>query len=66
MDTNPKLGTAMRRGNWKMIVKEDKVQLFNLKNDPQETTNVADQHSELSSSMKQAIDRFKKDVTPGS
>jgi arylsulfatase A len=62
----PKLGTAMRRGNWKMIVKEDKVQLFNLKNDPQETTNVADQHSELSSSMKQAIDLFKKDVTPGS
>ncbi|MFT5302493.1 MAG: hypothetical protein ACI814_003309, partial [Mariniblastus sp.] len=62
----PKLGTAMRRGNWKMIVKEDKVQLFNLKNEPQETTNVADQHSELGSSMKQGIDRFKKEVTPGS
>lgn len=62
----PKLGTAMRRGNWKMIVKEDQVQLFNLKNDPQETSNVTVQHAELSRSMKQAINRFKKDVTPGS
>ena len=62
----PKLGTAMRRGHWKMIVKEDKLQLFNLKDDPQETTNVSDQHSELSRSMKQAIDRFKTEVTPGS
>ena len=62
----PKLGTAMRRGDWKMIVKEDSVQLFNLQEDPQETTDVADQHPEVTSSMKQAIDRFKTNVTPGS
>ena len=62
----PKLGTAMRRGDWKMIVHEENVQLFNLRNDPQETTDVAARHPEVVSSMKHAIDRFKTDVTPGS
>jgi len=62
----PKLGTAMRRGDWKMIVKKDKVQLFNLRKDPQESTEVAAQHPEITKSMRKAIDRFKKDVTPGS
>lgn len=62
----PKLGTAMRRGDWKMIVKEENVQLFNLQLDPQEATNVADQHPGVASSMKQAIDQFKTNVTPGS
>jgi arylsulfatase A-like enzyme len=62
----PKLGTAMRRGDWKMIIKEESVQLFNLQLDPQESNNVADQHPEVASSMKQAIDRFKTNVTSGS
>ena len=62
----PKLGTAMRRGDWKMIVKEDNVQLFNLQNDPRETTHVNDQHPEIAGSMSKAIDRFKAEVTPGS
>ena len=62
----PKLGTAIRRGDWKMIVKKDKVQLFNLRKDPQESTDVAAQHPEITKSMRKAIDRFKKDVTPGS
>lgn len=62
----PKLGTAMRRGDWKMIVKADNVQLFNLQSDPQETTSVADRHTEVTTAMKQAIDRFKSEVTPGS
>ncbi len=62
----PKLGTAMRRGDWKMIVKEDKVQLFNLQSDPRETTDVTDQHPAIAGSMRKAIDRFKAEVTPGS
>jgi len=62
----PKLGTAMRRGDWKMIVKEENVQLFNLQLDPQEITDVADQHPGVTRSMKQAIDRFKTNVTSGS
>jgi arylsulfatase A-like enzyme len=62
----PKLGTAMRRGDWKMIVKEDKVQLYNLQKDPRESNDVSAKHPELTKSMGQAIDRFKTDVTPGS
>ena len=62
----PKLGTAMRRGDWKIIVKEENVQLFNLQRDPQEVTDVADQHPEVTQSMKQAIERFKTNVTAGS
>ncbi len=62
----PKLGTAMRRGDWKMIIKQNNVQLFNLQNDPRETTNVASQNSEITQSMRQAIERFKAEVTPGS
>ena len=61
----PKLGTAMRREDWKMIIKEADVQLFNLKDDPQETTNVVDQHPDVAHSMQQAIDEFKASVTPG-
>lgn len=62
----PKLGTAMRRGHWKMIVKEGNIQLFNLQDDPKESTNVVDQHPEVAQSMKAAIDQFKNEVTPGS
>lgn len=62
----PKLGTAMRRGNWKMIVKGDDVQLYNLKADLKETTNVATEHPEITESMHQAIEKFKQTVVPGS
>ena len=61
----PKLGTAMRRGDWKMIIKEQSVQLYNLQFDPQEATDVASRHPDIATSMKQAIDRFKANVTPG-
>ena len=62
----PKLGTAMRRGDWKMIVKGDDVQLYNLKTDRKETTNVATENPEVTRSMRQAIDDFKQTVVPGS
>jgi arylsulfatase A-like enzyme len=62
----PKLGTAMRRGNWKMILKEGEGQLYNLKKDLKETTNVADELPEIAASMRKAIEEFKKTVVPGS
>lgn len=61
----PKLGTAMRRGKWKMIVKENNVQLFDLMEDPREMNNVSDAYPEVARSMKLAIEKFKKEVTPG-
>ncbi len=62
----PKLGTAMRRGGWKMIVKGENVELFDLQLDPREIIDVADRYPDVTRSMKQAIDRFKTNVTPGS
>jgi arylsulfatase A len=62
----PKLGTAMRHDNWKMIIKGDDLQLYNLKNDLKETTNVAAQNPEITGRMRRAIEQFKQTVTPGS
>ena len=55
-----------KRGDWKMIVKEQSVQLYNLRLDPQESTDVVARHPDIAGSMKQAIDEFKANVTPGS
>ncbi|PXA03382.1 sulfatase [Coraliomargarita sinensis] len=62
----PKLGTAMRRGDWKMILKDGKVQLYNLEKDLKETSNVADKYPEVVESMRAAIEQFKATVVPGS
>jgi arylsulfatase A len=58
----PKLGTAMRDGGWKMIVKSDDVKLYDLNNDIGEQTNLADQHPQRVKAMKLAIDAFKEDM----
>ena len=62
----PKLGTAMLRDDWKMILKDGKGQFYNLKNDLKETTNVVAEHPEVARSMQQAIQEFKETVVPGS
>ena len=56
----------MRRGEWKMIIKQNDIQLFNLRTDPKESMNVADDNPETAASMQQAIEDFKKNITPGS
>ena len=62
----PKLGTALRRGNWKMIAKDGNIELYDLARDPKEETNVAAGNGETAASMREAIERFKTDVVPGS
>ena len=62
----PKLGTAMRLGDWKMIIKGDDIQLYDLKNDLLETKNVALQNAQITARMRQAIENFKQSVIPGS
>ena len=59
----PKLGTAMRDGDWKMIVKQDKVQLFNLADDLGERRNLVKQYPERVTSMRAAIERWKDETT---
>ena len=62
----PKLGTAMRRGKWKMIVKGEDVQLFDLEGDLKETTNITSESPAVTTSMREAIERFRETVVPGS
>jgi arylsulfatase A len=58
----PKLGTAMRDGNWKMIVRDGNVKLFNLSKDISESKNIAADHPGRTKSMQAQIEAFKKEV----
>ncbi|HIG31389.1 MAG TPA: sulfatase [Planctomycetes bacterium] len=64
----PKLGTAMRRGNWKMIIKEDKAQLYDLNTNLIEDSekNLVDKEPKIAAEMKAAIEKWKKDTVNGS
>ncbi len=60
----PKLGTAMRDGHWKMQTKGDIVELYDLSRDIKESTNVSDKFPKRSEEMKAAIEKWKLAVTP--
>jgi arylsulfatase A len=60
----PKLGTAMRDGYWKMLTRGDVVELYDLSKDIKETTNIADRYPERAREMKAAIEKWKLEVTP--
>ena len=61
----PKLGTAMRDGRWKMQTKGDVVELYDLSRDIKETANIADRNPQRTEEMKTAIEKWKLEVTPG-
>jgi arylsulfatase A-like enzyme len=58
----PKLGTAMRDGDWKMIVKSEKAELYDLSKDIGETNNLASTHPERATAMKLAVESWKEEV----
>lgn len=62
----PKLGTAMRDGDWKMLVKGDKIELYNLATDIGERTNLTARHPDRTKSMTAAIHEWKTATVPGS
>lgn len=62
----PKLGTAMRRGPWKLIVKGDDLELYHLEQDPGETANVVADHPDVVAAMRAEVEQFKATVVPGS
>jgi arylsulfatase A-like enzyme len=62
----PKLGTAMRYGHWKMQTKGDVVELYDLSKDIKETTNIKDMYPERTKKMKAAIEQWKIEVSPQS
>lgn len=59
----PKLGTAMRDGHWKMQTRDNVIELYNLSKDIKETTNIADKHPKRTEKMKTAIEKWKIEVT---
>ena len=58
----PKLGTAMRDRNWKMIVKANKIELYDLDKDIGEKNNLVEKYPERAKKMKEAIAKWKKEV----
>jgi arylsulfatase A-like enzyme len=58
----PKLGTAMRDGDWKMIVSSKGVELFDLSRDIGEKNNLAETHSRRAARMQEAIENWKREV----
>jgi arylsulfatase A-like enzyme len=59
----PKLGTAMRDKNWKMIVSSKKYELYNLDNDIKEERNLVAEFPERASRMKETLLNWSKSVT---
>ncbi len=59
----PKLGTAMRDKNWKMIVSSKKYELYNLDNDIKEARNLVAEYPERALRMKETLLNWSKSVT---
>jgi len=58
----PRLGTAMREGDWKLQTRDDDIELYDLSRDIKETTNVAEQFPERAAEMKKAVDAWKRET----
>lgn len=52
-------GSALRKGDWKLIVhyEDNSIELFNLKTDPQETTNISEKNPEKVTELKKLLDQ---------
>jgi arylsulfatase A len=59
-----KPGAVIRRGNYKMIewYEDGKLELFDLSKDESETTNLAVQFPQLVNDMKEALEKWRKDM----
>lgn len=57
---------AMREGHWKLLCEYDgsKPQLYDLSKDRSETTNIADQHPEVVSRMREAVVNWHQSLPP--
>lgn len=56
--------TAVRSGDWKMIVAADYNLLFNLKDDPGETKNVIAAHADLAKALEQKLAAWNAEMKP--
>ncbi len=60
----PKLGTAMRDKNWKMIISTKGIELYNLDRDINESNNLVEKFPERTRTMKAAISKWIEETTP--
>ena len=58
----PRLGTAMREGHWKMLTRGDVIELYDLSNDIKEINNIADKYPDRTKEMRAAIEKWKLEV----
>jgi arylsulfatase A-like enzyme len=56
---------AVRRGPWKLVVKGDDVELYNLDDDLGEQKNLATQKRELVAGLTEALAKWEKEVESG-
>jgi arylsulfatase A len=57
-------GSAVRNGDWKLIhsYEDDGVELFNLANDPSETSNVSKQHPDRVHELRSQLDAWRRNT----
>ncbi|MEI6865320.1 sulfatase [Flavicella sp.] len=53
---------AVRKGDWKLRIINEKIALYNLKNDISESTNVADQYPKKVKKLRKMMDEFDADL----
>ncbi|MDG2130654.1 MAG: sulfatase [Fuerstiella sp.] len=58
----PKLGTALRDQNWKMILSSKKFELYDLDNDEAEQTNLVEKYPERAQAMRTKIEHWKEET----
>ena len=59
-----KPGSALRKGDWKLVIhyENDLTELFNLKNDPGEMSNLASKYPEKVNDLIKVLDKMLKDT----
>lgn len=55
-------GGAVRVGDWKLVVDEQSIELFDLKADPYEATNLADKNPDKVKELRAKLDAFAKEA----
>ena len=56
--------SAIRAGDWKLIhyYEDNRMELFNLKNDPAETKNLADAQPAKAKALREKLDAWRKET----
>ncbi|MFI3258574.1 MAG: sulfatase [Rikenellaceae bacterium] len=55
---------AMRRGDWKLVVKGEAIELYNLADDVAESRNLTSERPEIAAEMRAEVEQWLAEVTP--